>query len=151
MKLSKKQLMIAALAMSVHFAAMADTKVRVTINGQAVEGKTLQRLSFSGDDALLEYSDRSKESISMELVKIFFADGTATGVRGVTVGDVTLSDGRLDLDGLADDAVVTVYDAAGRKKASVKAHGGKASVSTVNWSRGVYMAKIGNRIFKFSK
>lgn len=62
---------------------LADNKQTVTINGQTVN-KTVQEITFSGDNVTLSYSDGSSATEDMSLVKLAFTyDSSSTGIGQV--------------------------------------------------------------------
>ncbi len=64
--------------------AFADNKQTVTINGSAVDGKTVTEITFDGDNVILKYSDNSFDTEDMSLVKLAFTyDNTPTGINQV--------------------------------------------------------------------
>ena len=61
---------------SLSHATMVQT---IIVNGVEVVGKSVASMTFSGDDAVIVYSDNSSETAPIEQVKILFAYG-ATGI-----------------------------------------------------------------------
>lgn len=80
-----KTLTTFSLALALSASAFADdgNKQVVTINGTA-NGKTVQTITFSGDNVNLVYTDNSTETLDMESVVITFSsEATAITVSSV--------------------------------------------------------------------
>lgn len=67
--------MAALLLSAVSLGAAADNVQTLTINGETSD-KTVARITFSGDDATLSFSDNTSATFDMELVKIEFSNTT---------------------------------------------------------------------------
>lgn len=129
--------------------AFADNSQVVIINGQKVE-KVATKITFSGDNATVSFSDGSSQTADMAQVVIYL--NVTTDIRKVEtfsfnglIGDV------LTLSNVAEGTTVTIYDAAGKVLQQVKATDTTLSLNTASLKNGVYVLKAGNQIVKFLK
>ncbi len=129
--------------------AFADNSQIVIINGQKVE-KVATKITFSGDNATVSFSDGSSQTADMAQVVIYL--NVTTDVRKVEtfsfnglIGDV------LTLSNVAEGTTVTIYDATGKVLQQVKATDTTLSLNTASLKNGVYVLKAGNQIVKFLK
>lgn len=144
----KKIIAVSIALMSLCGIANADVVQTLTINGQKVE-KVVSQLTFSGDNVVLHF-EGSEESYALEDVVIDFS-GT-DGIGKVTAFKLNgIVDGRLDISGVPEGTVVSVFDVSGKKLASVKASSDNAHLDLCNINSGVYILKAGNQIVKFVK
>lgn len=122
-----KTLTTLSLALALSASAFADdgNKQVVTINGTA-NGKTVQTITFSGDNVNLVYSDNSTETLDMESVVITFSnEATAITVSSVQEnGDMK-----------------NIYDINGRQVQS----------TLENLPSGIYIIKSSTKSVKFIK
>lgn len=129
--------------------AFADNSQVVIINGQKVE-KVATKITFSGDNATVSFSDGSSQTADMAQVVIYL--NVTTDIRKVEtfsfnglIGDV------LTLSNVAEGTTVTIYDATGKVLQQVKATDTTLSLNTASLKSGVYVLKAGNQIVKFLK
>lgn len=129
--------------------AFADNTQVVIINGQKVE-KVATKITFSGDNATVSFSDGSSQTADMAQVVIYL--NVTTDIRKVEtfsfnglIGDV------LTLSNVAEGTTVTIYDAIGKVLQQVKATDTTLSLNTASLKNGVYVLKAGNQIVKFLK
>ncbi len=129
--------------------AFADNSQVVIINGQKVE-KVATKITFSGDNATVSFSDGSSQTADMAQVVIYL--NVTTDIRKVEtfsfnglIGDV------LTLSNVAEGTTVTIYDATGKVLQQVKATDTTLSLNTASLKNGVYVLKAGNQIVKFLK
>lgn len=122
-----KTLTTLSLALALSASAFADdgNKQVVTINGTA-NGKTVQTITFSGDNVNLVYTDNSTETLDMESVVITFSsEATAITVSSVQEnGDMK-----------------KIYDINGRQVQS----------TLENLPSGIYIIKSSTKSVKFIK
>lgn len=121
-----KTLTILTLALAVSASAYAqDVKQVVTINGTANE-KTVQTITFEGDNVSLLYSDGTSETADMEAVAISFEyEATA-----ITVSSVS-----------ENGEAKKIYDINGRQV--------RSTLDAL--PQGVYIVKSANKSVKFIK
>jgi len=129
--------------------AFADNSQVVIINGQEVQ-KVATKITFSGDNATVSFSDGSSQTADMAQVVINL--NVTTDIRKVEtfsfnglIGDV------LTLSNVAEGTTVTIYDATGKVLQQVKATDTTLSLNTASLKNGVYVLKAGNQIVKFLK
>ena len=93
--MKKNILMMSLMACMSLSAAADDVKQTVTINGQTA-GKSVVKITFSGDNAVLLFDDQTTETVDMEAVVIDFTNEstdisermavtTAAGLEGKSV------------------------------------------------------------------
>lgn len=148
----KKLLLSACLMCSYGVGVNADTVQAVTINGVTVSGKTVSTITFSGDDAVLTYSDNTTETAPMEQVVVVFSDPSITGINNYVVSEYSgIINGKLTVGGLTDGTSIRIYDASGKEKLSLKASSEKTVIDVSGMSSGMYIMRAGNMVVKFVK
>ena len=129
--------------------AFADNSQIVIINGQKVE-KVATKITFSGDNATVSFSDGSSQTADMAQVVIYL--NVTTDIRKVeTFSFNGLIGDELRLSNIAEGTAVTIYDATGKVLQQVKATDTTLSLNTASLKNGVYVLKAGNQIVKFLK
>lgn len=143
----RKILSVAAvlLLMSVSF-AKAESKQTLTINGQTVES-IVTRITFEGDNVVLHFKGGDSQTADMDAVVLGFEYSPTTAI-GVLRGTV---DNYLNLAGLDEGTVVSIYDAQGKLVRTTTVREAKAVLSVSTLRSGVYVLKAGRRIVKFNK
>ena len=124
----------------------AENKQQLTINGQAVES-VVSRITFDGDNVVLHFVGGDSQTADMDAVVVGFEYSTTVSVnvlRG-TVGN------SLNLSGIDEGTVVTIYDAQGKTVATTTASQAKAVFSVSTLKSGVYVLKAGRQAVKFIK
>lgn len=127
------------------FNVAAGTIQRLTINNEVVE-KTVTRITFEGDNVVLQFSsDTSMETDMSGVVLNFLLPQSIRSVESFklaqTIGNV------LNVKGLAKDTEIRVLDAAGRQMISTK----KTSIDVSHLPQGIYLLQVGNQVVKFNK
>lgn len=129
--------------------AFADNSQVVIINGQEVQ-KVATKITFSGDNATVSFSDGSSQTADMAQVVIYL--NVTTDIRKVeTFSFNGLIGDELRLSNIAEGTAVTIYDATGKVLQQVKATDTTLSLNTASLKNGVYVLKAGNQIVKFLK
>jgi len=129
--------------------AFADNSQVVEINGQEVQ-KVATKITFSGDNATVSFSDGSSQTADMAQVVIYL--NVTTDIRKVeTFSFNGLIGDELRLSNIAEGTAVTIYDATGKVLQQVKATDTTLSLNTASLKSGVYVLKAGNQIVKFLK
>lgn len=124
----------------------ATTTQTLIINGESVE-KVVTKITFNGDLAVLTFSDATEISEDMGNIILRFSSAP-TSIKDVTIYQMNKVVGdNLLINGLTDDAQVTIYDASG--KDVITTNGSNINVSGLR--PGMYILKTGNRIVKFVK
>lgn len=129
--------------------AFADNSQVVIINGQEVE-KFATKITFSGDNAIVTFSDGTTDTADMSNVVIYLNVSTdiskvqTFNYNGIIGDDIHLSN-------IAEGTAVTIYDATGKVLQQVKATDTTLSLNTASLKNGVYVLKAGNQIVKFLK
>lgn len=129
--------------------AFADNSQVVIINGQEVE-KFATKITFSGDNAIVTFSDGTTDTADMSNVVIYLNVSTdiskvqTFNYNGIIGDDIRLSN-------IAEGTTVTIYDATGKVLQQVKATDTTLSLNTASLKNGVYVLKAGNQIVKFLK
>ena len=143
----RKILSVAAvlLLMSVSF-AKAESKQTLTINGQTVES-VVTRITFEGDNVVLHFKGGDSQTADMYAVVLGFEYSPTTAIS-VLRGTV---DNYLNLAGLDEGTVVSIYDAQGKLVRTTTVREAKAVLSVSTLRSGVYVLKAGRRIVKFNK
>ena len=131
--------------MSVPF-AKAESKQTLTINGQTVES-IVTRITFEGDNVVLHFKGGESQTADMDAVVLGFEYSPTTAI-GVLRGTV---DNYLNLAGLDEGTVVSIYDAQGKLVRTTTVREAKAVLSVSTLRSGVYVLKAGRRIVKFNK
>lgn len=143
----RKFLSVAAvlLLMSVSF-AKAESKQTLTINGQTVES-IVTRITFEGDNVVLHFKGGESQTADMDAVVLGFEYSPTTAIS-VLRGTV---DNYLNLAGLDEGTVVSIYDAQGKLVRTTTVREAKAVLSVSMLRSGVYVLKAGRQIVKFNK
>ena len=143
----RKILSVAAvlLLMSVSF-AKAESKQTLTINGQTVES-IVTRITFEGDNVVLHFKGGDSQTADMDAVVLGFEYSPTTAIS-VLRGTV---DNYLNLAGLDEGTVVSIYDAQGKLVRTTTVREAKAVLSVSTLRSGVYVLKAGRQIVKFNK
>ena len=129
--------------------AFADNSQVVIINGQEVQ-KVATKITFSGDNAIVTFSDGTTDTADMSQVVIYLNVSTdiskvqTFNFNGLIGDDIRLSN-------IAEGTTVTIYDATGKVLQQVKATDTTLSLNTASLKNGVYVLKAGNQIVKFLK
>lgn len=131
--------------MSVSF-AKAESKQTLTINGQTVES-VVTRITFEGDNVVLHFKGGESQTADMDAVVLGFEYSPTTSIS-VLRGTV---DNYLNLAGLDEGTVVSIYDAQGKLVRTTTVREAKAVLSVSTLRSGVYVLKAGRRIVKFNK
>lgn len=131
--------------MSVSF-AKAESKQTLTINGQTVES-IVTRITFEGDNVVLHFKGGESQTADMDAVVLGFEYSPTTAIS-VLRGTV---DNYLNLAGLDEGTVVSIYDAQGKLVRTTTVREAKAVLSVSTLRSGVYVLKAGRRIVKFNK
>lgn len=131
--------------MSVSF-AKAESKQTLTINGQTVES-IVTRITFEGDNVVLHFKGGDSQTADMDAVVLGFEYSPTTSIS-VLRGTV---DNYLNLAGLDEGTVVSIYDAQGKLITTTTAREAKAVLSVSTLRSGVYVLKAGRQIVKFNK
>ncbi|MCR4810167.1 MAG: T9SS type A sorting domain-containing protein [Prevotella sp.] len=124
----------------------AENKQQLTINGQAVES-VVSRITFDGDNVVLHFVGGDSQTVEMDAVVLGFEYSTVVSINALR-GTV---DNFLNLQGIDEGTVVSVYDAQGKLVATTTAHEAKAVLSVSTPKSGVYMLKAGRQAVKFIK
>ena len=143
----RKILSVAAvlLLMSVSL-AKAESKQTLTINGQTVES-IVTRITFEGDNVVLHFKGGDSQTADMDAVVLGFEYSPTTSIS-VLRGTV---DNYLNLAGLDEGTVVSIYDAQGKLITTTTAREAKAVLSVSTLRSGVYVLKAGRQVVKFIK
>jgi len=129
--------------------AFADNSQVVIINGQEVE-KFATKITFSGDNAIVTFSDGTTDTADMSNVIIYL--NVSTDISKVQTFNFNgLIGDELHLSNIAEGTAVTIYDATGKVLQQVKATDTTLSLNTASLKNGVYVLKAGNQIVKFLK
>ena len=129
--------------------AFADNSQVVIINGQEVE-KFATKITFSGDNAIVTFSDGTTDTADMSNVVIHL--NVSTDISKVQTFNFNgLIGDELHLSNIAEGTAVTIYDATGKVLQQVKATDTTLSLNTASLKNGVYVLKAGNQIVKFLK
>ena len=129
--------------------AFADNSQVVIINGQKVE-KFATKITFSGDNAIVTFSDGTTDTADMSNVVIHL--NVSTDISKVQTFNFNgLIGDELHLSNIAEGTAVTIYDATGKVLQQVKATDTTLSLNTASLKNGVYVLKAGNQIVKFLK
>lgn len=129
--------------------AFADNSQIVIINGQEVE-KFATKITFSGDNAIVTFSDGTTDTADMSNVVIYL--NVSTDISKVQTFNYNgIIGDELHLSNIAEGTTVTIYDAAGKVQQQVKATDTTLSLNTASLKNGVYVLKAGNQIVKFLK
>lgn len=131
--------------MSVSF-AKAESKQTLTINGQTVES-IVTRITFEGDNVVLHFKGGESQTADMDAVVLGFEYSPTTAIS-VLRGTV---DNYLNLAGLDEGTVVSIYDAQGKLIRTTTVREAKAVLSVSTLRSGVYVLKAGRQIVKFNK
>lgn len=150
-----KKLILSAYLLGVMcVSAFADTVTQtVTVNGVEVTGKAVTQITFSGDNAVLTFSDNTTQKEDIGLISIAFDYTVDTsGIGSVSMFNFSgMVDGRLQLGGLEAGTAISLYNVTGKKLASATAADGSVSIDVSGLSRGVYIVKAGTKVVKFMK
>lgn len=148
----KKLVLAVCLVCSAGVGAIAGTAQRVTINGEEVSGKAVSTITFSGDDAILTYTDNTTATAPMEQVVVVFSDSGTTGVDKLVVAEhSSVVDGKLTLGGVKRGTIIRIYDMSTRKKLSVKATSQPTTIDVSSLPSGTYIMSAGSLVVKFMK
>lgn len=142
-------LFVLALAASSVFCYGSSAVLRV--NGEEV-GKTLQRITFEGDNAVINFSDGSSSTYRMDLVEVLFSNhGTAvedTHIR--LLSTIVLNE--LVVEGGAKNTLVQVYDMNGRiHLQTTTLPQGELHLNVCGLTQGMYVLRVGKEAIRFIK
>lgn len=142
----KKLILTASFLLTFTAVTWAGTSQELTINGQTVE-KTVARITFDGDNAVLQFTDNTSETADMGTVVLTFDFNTATAIYELkpTVGRL------LDMNGLEAGTSIEIYDAAGKKVLTATAQQASTQLSVETLKKGIYVMKAGHQFVKFVK
>ena len=124
----------------------AESKQTLTINGQTVES-VVTRITFDGDNVVLHFKGGDSQTAEMDAVVLGIEYSPTTSIS-VLRGTV---DNYLNLAGLDEGAVVSIYDAQGKLITTTTAREAKAVLSVSTLRSGVYVLKAGRQVVKFIK
>ena len=143
----RKILSVAAVLLLVSVSlAKAESKQTLTINGQTVES-VVTRITFEGDNVVLHFKGGDSQTADMDAVVLGFEYSPTTSIS-VLRGTV---DNYLNLSGLDEGTVVSIYDAQGKLITTTTAREAKAVLSVSTLRSGVYVLKAGRQVVKFVK
>ena len=151
----KKKTLFAALAVLVS-STVAMAGQQLVINGEAVAGKTVSSISFSGDNAILKYADNTTETYDMEVVVVTFDGETGnTSIKNyISSAGFELSgavEDEMTIKGLTAGEQISVYSLNGRCEMSAKATAEEMTIDASGLSRGMHLIKVGTQVVKFIK
>ena len=126
--------------------AKAESKQTLTINGQTVES-VVTRITFEGDNVVLHFKGGDSQTADMDAVVLGFEYSPTTSIS-VLRGTV---DNYLNLSGLDEGTVVSIYDAQGKLITTTTAREAKAVLFVSTLRSGVYVLKAGRQVVKFVK
>lgn len=126
--------------------ARAENRQQLSINGQAVES-VVTRITFEGDNVVLHFVGGDSQTVDMDAVVLGFEYSTTVSISAFR-GTV---DNYLNLSGVDDGTVVSIYDAQGKVVAATTAREAKAVLSVSTLRSGVYVLKAGHQVVKFTK
>lgn len=122
----------------------------VTVNGEVLTGKTVNTMTFSGNDVTLVFTDNTTETYDMELVKVFF--GTNTGINDISIASkYFFVSSELVVDGISAGTTVSIFDMGGKMVAGKKSDGNIVRISIDSLQSGVYVMSAGSTVVKFIK
>ena len=158
----KKGVLAIITSVVIPFSAFADDEVTFKVigtNGNINEYnlEEVRRLTFQEETFTLMFnSSQGDEIFRYDGVRCMQFGSVSTGQDNIriddAVGEFTIRyDGTvLNISGCSDKVQLTVYDISGRPVISQNING-DAAVSTEALNSGVYILKINNKTFKFSK
>ena len=142
-----KKLLFSFVAMMLMFVSTikAEANQTLIINGEVVS-KVVTKITFEGDLVVLTFSDSTTAKEDMDNVVIRFT--APTSIKDLTTFQLKKAvDGSLEINGLAADTQVYVFDAAGKQMLVTK----DSTVNVSGLKSGVYVLKAGDQIVKFVK
>lgn len=126
--------------------AKAEGTQQLTINGQTVE-RIVASITFEGDNVVLHFKGGDSQTADMDAVVLGFEYSPTTSIS-ILRGTV---DNFLNLTGLDEGTVVSIYDAQGKLITTATAREAKAVFSVSTLRSGVYVLKAGRQVVKFIK
>ena len=162
MKLLTTRKMLLSLAASIIFSLSASADDVITFRVVADNGTVkefaldeVNRLTFQEETFTMIFNtDAADEQFRYEdVLNMHFGTKSTTAVQNVAEDaalNISYDGSFLRIEGIAEPSVLRVYDISGRPVMSQRVNG-QAEISTEQLSAGVYILKINNRTFKFSK
>ena len=126
--------------------AKAELQQQLTINGQTVES-IVTRITFEGDNVVLHFKDGDSQTADMDAVVLGFVYSPTTSIGALRGTD----DNYLDLAGLDEGTVVSIYDPQGKLITTTTAREAKTLLASSSLKNGVYVLKAGPKTVKVMK
>ena len=151
----KRILLSLVLAVAAVLPAVADTYNYLTLvtgaTAQSLPLTSVKRITFSDGSLVVTEVDGSQSSIALSVLSSirFTENATSSGVRTLGGQDVSLrmDGGRLVASGTG---VLTLYNANGQVVRRQTVHSGHGEMSLTTLSRGIYIARFGNKTLKIA-
>ena len=126
--------------------AKAELQQQLTINGQTVES-IVTRITFEGDNVVLHFKGGDSQTADMDAVVLGFVYSPTTSISVLRGTD----DNYLDLAGLDEGTVVSIYDPQGKLITTTTAREAKTLLASSSLKNGVYVLKAGPKTVKVMK
>ena len=158
----KKGILAMITSVVIPFSAFADDGVTFKVIGTEGNVKEysleeIQRLTFQEETFTVMFnSNLGDEIFRYDDVQSIQFGPVSTGLENIRIDDaagkfaISYDGTILSISGCSDKAQLTVYDISGRPIISQNING-NAAISTESLNSGVYILKINNKTFKFSK
>lgn len=149
--MNMKPLISLLLALLLCSTAKAEGGQTITINGTAVE-KIVAKITFSGDQIVLHFSDNTTQAADMTGVSIALSASESTGISNVEMFKLSGKVGNtLCISNIADGTTIQIYNTSGVLMQKAKASGSTASIDISQLKKGIYLLRAGNQAVKFMK
>lgn len=152
----KRLTVILALLVGTLTGSLAEGTVPVVkVNGTELTN-VMTSVTFSGNVVVINYTDgaNAQFSLSDDIVITFSADGP-TGIQPQSSFNTfeyrKAIDGSMEVSGIADGTLVTIYSVTGEQVLTGKATGGVANLDVSGLTSGTYILRAGSNVIKFMK
>ena len=143
--------------MNVHSQSNALILEKTDGTTQSIAFAKLKKITFSGTNLLLNYQSDPNESVSLLTIrKMIF--GTYTAVNRITVDNTALvvypnpsTDFICVKNRTVEKSKVVIYSISGAQVLCVNSYSGDDKIDVRSLRRGMYILKLDNQAFKFTK
>ena len=144
----KRLLTMALSVIAVAAIASAEVPQALTVNGEAIDGKTVKQLAIDREQVTVVFDDGTTIDDVTTLSLII----GSTGLQGISYYDASarIVGNSLTVKGLSGLSPIAVYDIKGRQVAAAPLST-EATIDISNLAAGVYSVRAGNQVIKFIK
>ncbi|MBR1463033.1 MAG: T9SS type A sorting domain-containing protein [Prevotella sp.] len=149
--MNKKTMISMLLTLLLCLQAKADGGQTIIINGNTVE-KTVTRITFSGDQVVLRFSDNTTQTSDMASISITLSANQDTGIGNIEMFTFSGKVGnKLDISNIADGTTIEIFNTSGVLMQKAKASGSSVTIDISSLKKGIYVLRAGSQVVKFMK